>query len=177
MKPSFSLAPVVVAYVTAGAASGTVLRSVWLRMPSAKLQAHLTIVGSPDAGSPGVGLGGSTWQLTPHVLAPDALNTRPAPLNPVFREHDGTLMPQKLPGGYEIKSAVRLWLARLTLEVAAFTYVDDAGVTIETEGFGKIVAGCTIEPAPETCLTDAEFDSLASQCELRVDGTPAELTL
>ena len=180
MKLSVSLAPLVVANVTASevAWEGTLLRSVWLKIPSAKLLAHLTIVGSPEPGSPGVGFGPlSKWQLTPHVLAPDALSSRPAPLAPVFRESDGTLRPQQLPGGYEIKSAVRLWCARLTFQPAEFVYVDDNGDEITTDGQGRVVVGCTIEPAPEVCLTEAEFSALVGQCELWMDGPPAELTV
>lgn len=181
MKQSVSIAPVVVATVGAageGESANTVLRSVWLRVPSAKLLAHLAIVGSPDAGSAGVGFAStSKWQLTPHVLAADAMGSRPAPLGNVFRECDGTDVPQPLPGGYEIISAVRLWRARLTLKAGAFTYVDDSGATITENGYGRIVAGCTIEPAPEVCLSDSEFQALAGQCDLWVDGPPAELEL
>jgi hypothetical protein len=180
LKP-FSIAPVVVAVVSEAGEDGVsdpVLRSVWLRMSSAKLLAHLTIVGSPDPGSPGVGFAStSTWQLTPHVQAAEALNSRPAPLHHVFRTADGTEVPQPLPGGYEICSAVRLWRARLTLVPGAFVFVDDEGNTISTDGFGRIVAACTLEPAPEACLTQKEFEELAQLCELWVDGAPAELEL
>lgn len=180
MKQSISIAPVVVATVsvTEGSAN-TAIRSVWLRVPSAKLLAHLTFVGSPNPGVAGVGFAAtSKWQLTPHVLAADAMGSRPAPLNNVFRECDGTDVPQPLPGGYEIcGSAVRLWRARLTLKAAPFTYVDDNGATVTEDGAGRIVAGCTIEPAPEVCLSDAEFQALAGQCDLWVDGPPAALEL
>jgi hypothetical protein len=105
------------------------------------------------------------------------MGARPAPLAPVFRECDGTEVPQQLPGGYEICSAVRLWRARLTLLPAAFVYTDDDGNEITATGYGRIVASCTLEPAPEVCLSDAEFRELAGQCELWVDGQPAELEL
>lgn len=181
MKQTFSIAPVVVGTVASrgdGGASTAVLRSVWLRIPSAKLLAHLAFAGSPDSDSQGLGFASSsTWQLTPHVLAADAMSTRPAPLAPVFRECDGTEIPQRLPGGYEICSAVRLWRARLTLLPASFSYVDNDGNTITQDGYGRIVASCTIEPAPEVCLSEAEFRTLAQQCELWVDGPAAALLL
>jgi hypothetical protein len=181
MKQSFSVAPVVVATVASageGGTANTLLRSVWLKIPSAKLLAHLAIVGSPDGDSAGVGFAStSKWQLTPHVLAAEAMGSRPAPLANVFRECDGTDVPQPLPGGYEIHSAVRLWRARLTLKGGTFTYVDDNGATVTEAGYGRIVASCTIEPAPEVCLSDAEFQALAGQCDLWVDGPPAELEI
>lgn len=181
MTQTHSLAPQVVATVSEAGEDGTsdpVLRSVWLRIPSAKLLAHLTFAGVPNAGSQGVGFAAaSKWQLTPHVQAVDLNAARPAPLNPIFRECDGTEVPQLLPGGYEICSAVRLWRARLTLVPGPFVYVNDAGVTITEDGFGRIVASCTLEPAPEACLSDQEFRELAGQCDLWVDGGPAELEL
>jgi len=182
MKPTVSLPPVVVGLVVpageSGATASPLLRSVWLKMPSAKLLAHLAFAGVPDPESPGVGFATSAkWQLTPYVLAAEALSTRPAPLSPVFRECDGTEMPQPLPGGYEICSAVRLWRARLTMLPAAFAYTDDEGNALTADGYGRIVASCTLEPAPEVCLTEAEFRTLAQQCELWVEGGAVELSL
>lgn len=181
MKP-VSLPPVVVGTVASrGDGSATedpVRRSVWLSIPSAKLLAHLAFAGSPADGSHGLGFSASAvWQLTPHVTAENAMSSRPAPLAPIFRECDGTEVPQPLPGGYEICSAVRLWRARLTMLPGSFTYVDDDGNTITEDGYGRIIASCTLEPAPEVCLSEAEFRHLVGQCSLWVDGPPAELLL
>jgi hypothetical protein len=180
VTPSISLPPLVVAYVTGGeGGANTSLRSVWLRVPSVKLALHLAFVGTPDDGSPGLGFdAAATWQLTPYVPAADARGVRPAPLGNVFREcSGGTDTPQPLPGGYEIQSSVRLWRARLTLKAGDFSYTDDDGAIVNVTGIGKVVASCTIEPAPEACITDAEFRSLASQCEMWMDGEPAALTI
>jgi hypothetical protein len=178
MVKAINLPPLIVAYVVnTEAAGGFVLLSVWLKLPSAKLIAHVAFAGSPDAGFDGVGFhDDATWQATPYVLAENALSSRPAPLTSVFRDCDGTETPRPLPGGYEIQSAVRLWRFRLKLKAADYTSVSDDGTAVVQTGFGKYVASCTIEPAPESCLTPGEFEALASQCELYLDGPAPNLT-
>lgn len=178
-EKSITLPRLVVAYKK-NSGSSSARRSVWLSVPSAKLAVHLAISGAPDPGFDGVGFAASTssfstWQLTPYVPASDNGTQRPSPLQPIFADTSGEL-PQLLPSGYEIQSSVRLWRARLTLRLGAFTYVDDNGNTItQAAPTGAVVATATVEPAPDACFADGEYTELVAGCKLWLDGSPPDM--